>query len=105
MSSQRIAARLCSFKRETVHHWLSGCTVLAGSEYSDSWDWLKRGTIKKETEGLITAAQDQAVRTNNIKNRMDKEDVSPMCRLCGERQGRTSHPLEAMPEVQPPIQG
>ena len=33
MSSQRIAARLCSFKRETVHHWLSGCTVLAGSEY------------------------------------------------------------------------
>ena len=71
----------------------------------DSWDWLKRGTIKKETEGLITAAQDQAVRTNNIKNRMDKEDVSPMCRLCGERQGRTSHPLEAMPEVQPPIQG
>ena len=24
---------LCSLKRETVHYWLSGCTVLAGSEY------------------------------------------------------------------------
>ena len=22
--------RLCLLKRETVHHWLSGCTVLAG---------------------------------------------------------------------------
>ncbi len=25
--------RLCSARRETVNHWLSGCTVLAGSEY------------------------------------------------------------------------
>ena len=25
--------RLCSLKKETVHHWLSGCTVIAGSEY------------------------------------------------------------------------
>ncbi len=25
--------KLCSARRETVNHWLSGCTVLAGSEY------------------------------------------------------------------------
>ena len=25
--------RLCSARKETVNHWLSGCTVLAGSEY------------------------------------------------------------------------
>ena len=52
---------------------------------------LKRGTIKRETEGLLTAVQDQALRTNSIKNRIDKEDVSPMCWLCGEREETISH--------------
>ena len=31
-----------------------------------TWDWLRKGDLKKETEG-ITAAQDQALRTNAIK--------------------------------------
>ena len=57
----------------------------------ESWGWLKRGILKKETEGLLTAAQDQALRTNSIKNRIDKEDVSPMCRLYGEREETVSH--------------
>ena len=37
------------------------------------------------------AAQDQALRTNFIKKRIDKQDVSPMCRLCGEREETISH--------------
>ena len=41
-----------------------------------SWLWLKNGKLKKETEGLIIAAQDQALRTNSIKNRIDKQHVS-----------------------------
>ena len=52
---------------------------------------VEKGTIKKETEGLLTAAQDQAIRTNSIKNRIDKEDVSPMCRICGEREETIGH--------------
>ena len=56
-----------------------------------SWDWLKRGKLKKETEGMLMAAQDQALRTNAIKSRVDKADVSPMCRLCGEREETISH--------------
>ena len=56
-----------------------------------TWDWLKRGTLKKETECLLTAAQDQALRTNYIRNMIDKQDVSPMCRLCGEREESVSH--------------
>ena len=47
---------------------------------SESWNWLKRGTLKKETGGLLTAAQDQALGTNYIKNKTDKPDVSEvMC--------------------------
>ena len=32
-----------------------------------TWNWLKNGYLKKETEGFIMAAQDQAIRTNAIK--------------------------------------
>ena len=42
------------FKRETED--LSGV----------SWNWIRTGELKKETEGLIFAAQDQALRTNEI---------------------------------------
>ena len=52
---------------------------------------MKRGTLKKETDGLLTAAQDQALRTNYIRNKIDRQDVSPMCRLCGEREETVSH--------------
>ena len=37
-----------------------------------TWNWMKNGYLKKETEGFIMAAQDQAVRTNAIKARIDK---------------------------------
>ena len=53
-----------------------------------SWNWLKRRKLKKEIEGTIMAAQDQALRTNAIKNRIDRQDVSPMC---GEREETISH--------------
>ena len=58
-----------------------------------TWEWLKHGSIKKETEGLLMAAQDQALRTNAVKNKIDKIDISPMCRLCGEREETISHIL------------
>ena len=37
------------------------------------------------------AVQDQALRTNHVKHRIDKQDVSPMCRLCRQREGAISH--------------
>ena len=42
----------------------------------------KKGTLKKETEGMLMAAQDQALRTNYITKIVDKQDVSS----CGERE-------------------
>ena len=58
-----------------------------------SWQWLKKGHLKKETEGLILAAQDQALRTNSIKCRIDKEEISPTCRMCKEKEETISHIL------------
>ena len=57
----------------------------------ESWNWLKKGRLKKETEGMLMAAQDQALRTNSIRSKIDKQEVSPMCRLCGEREETISH--------------
>ena len=48
------------------------------------WEWLKKGKLKKETEGTILAAQDQVLRTNAIKHHIDKSKKSPKCRMCGQ---------------------
>ena len=50
------------------------------------WRWLSRGQLKKrETEGLITAARDQALRTKTIKSIIDKQNIPQTCRLCVEK--------------------
>ena len=46
------------------------------------WTWLKKGEFKKETEGLLTAAQEQALRTNAIRAKIEKQVVNSKCRLC-----------------------
>ena len=51
-----------------------------GSE--ETWTWLKEGKLKRETEALIVAAQDQAIRTNYVKANIDKSQVDPNCRMC-----------------------
>ena len=47
-------------------------------EFADSvlWQWLRSGYVKKNTEEIITAAQDQALRTK------DGVDCSPICIVC-----------------------
>ena len=41
--------------------------------------------MKKETEGVLFAAQEQALRINSIKAKIDKP-VYPNCRLCGTKE-------------------
>ena len=56
-----------------------------------SWLWLKNGDLKKGTEALIMAAQEQAIRTNYVKHHVDKSRDSPSCRMCGEMGETVSH--------------
>lgn len=44
------------------------------------------GDLKKETEDLIMAGQDQALRTNVIKASIEHKRVSTLCRMCGKCQ-------------------
>ena len=53
--------------------------------------WLAIGDLKRETESLIVAAQDQALNTNSIKKSIYKLDVSEKCRLCGKEKEDFTH--------------
>ena len=55
------------------------------------WTWLKKGNPKRETESLLIAAQDNAIRTNHIKARIDKMQQNSKCRLCGGRDEMINH--------------
>ena len=46
--------------------------------------WLRDGSIKRETESLIMAAQEQAIRTNAIKAKIDETQAESKCRLCAK---------------------
>ena len=56
----------------------------------ESWMWLQRGTLKRETESLITSAQEQALRTNQ-RAKIEKDGTSPLCRMCKQADETVSH--------------
>ena len=61
------------------------------SDKEKFWGWLRNGDLKKETEGMILAAQGQALRTNYVKFRIDHSCVSPKCRMCGDKDETVRH--------------
>ena len=46
---------------------------------------------ERETESLITAAQDQCIRTNYIKARIDKTQENSLCRMCRQKEETVMH--------------
>ncbi|CAB4032126.1 Hypothetical predicted protein, partial [Paramuricea clavata] len=55
-----------------------GTKEIRGEEAT--WQWLRKGTLKKETEGMILAAQNQALRTKWMRHHIDKEfEISSDC--------------------------
>ena len=64
--------------------------AVAGKE---TWAWLSRGGIKRETETLILAAQEQAIRTNQIKAKIDKTQEDSLCRMYKQADETVNHLL------------
>ena len=56
-----------------------------------TWTWLRKGNFKKETEYLLIAAENNVIRTNHIKARIDKTQRNSKCRLCGDRDETINH--------------
>ena len=59
--------------------------------HDKTWTWLRKGNLKRETESLLIAAQNNAVRTNHIKARIDKTRQNSKCRLYGDRDETINH--------------
>ena len=70
LKQQKRMERKESWKEKALHgQFLRQTDEIAGDA---RWLWLKHGNLKRETESLILAAQEQAIRTNAIKAYIDK---------------------------------
>ena len=63
------------------------------------WSWLKNGELKKETEGFLIVAQDQALRTNAIKAKIDKVTEDSNCRLCKQKDETIDHLISSCSKI------
>ena len=45
------------------------------------WTWLQNGDLKRETKSLVVAAQNQSIRTNLVKTKIDKSQGDSLCRV------------------------
>ena len=61
--------------------------------------WLKSSGLKSETEGLIIAAQDQALLTRAYQHHIIKDGTDPHCRLCNKSQETIDHIISGCPEL------
>ena len=65
--------------------------LVADTEQEKTFNWIRNGYMKKETEGMLTAAQDQALPTRWRKVNIEKRQGTPLCRMCNERDETTFH--------------
>ena len=47
--------------------------------------------MKRETESLIVAAQNQSIRTNLVNAKVDENQVDSLCRVCRKVDERIDH--------------
>ena len=55
------------------------------------WTWLKKGNLERETESLLTTAQNNAIRTNYAKAKIDLTKQNSKHRLCDDRDKTINH--------------
>ena len=55
-------------------------------DIEQSYQWLKFGDIKGETESTLVAAQAQAISTNYFKGKILKEETDSICWLCKQHE-------------------
>ena len=84
-------------KQKLEEKQLYGCfkRLINNISHQKTWTWLRKGNLKKETESLLIAAQDNAIRTNHIKARIDKTQQNSKCRLWGDRDETINHIISA----------
>ena len=60
-----------------------------------SWQWLRRGSLYKTTEGYVCAAQENALTTRNYCATVLKDGGNDKCRMCGDYVETVGHLVSA----------
>ena len=60
---------------------------------------MRNGTLKCETESLIFASQEEAIRTNVIKEKIDKSQEQTKCRTCSRGDETITHIVSECPKL------
>ena len=61
--------------------------------HDKTWTRLRKRKLKRGTESLIMAVQNNAIRTNHIKAKIDKTQQTSKRSLCGDRDETINHIL------------
>ena len=69
--------------------------------HDKTWMWLRKGNFKRETESLLMAAVNSAIRTSHIKARIDKTQQNSKYRLCGDRDETINHIISECSKLAP----
>ena len=69
------------------------------TSHQKTWTWLRKGYFKRETEYLQIAAQNNAISTNHIKEKIDKMQQNSKCRLCSGRDETINHIISEMQQI------
>ena len=83
----RINRMTITRKQKWEEKQLYGCykRLIINISHEKTWMCLRKRNITRETESLQIAAQNNDIRTNQIKSRLDKTQLPSKCRLCSDR--------------------
>ena len=65
--------------------------LIINISHQKTWTWRRKGNLKRKTESLRIAAQNNSIRTNHIKARIDKTQQNSKCRLYSDRDKTINH--------------
>ena len=65
------------------------------------WAWFQNEDLKRETESLIVAAQNQSVRTNLVKAKFYKSQGDSLCRVCRKADESIDHIVSGCSKLAP----
>ena len=74
--------RVGSWRQKPMHGQYRLITEKPSIDAKRTFDWLRTSNLTGATEGLIVAAQDQAVRTRYYEKQILHQHISPTCRVC-----------------------
>ena len=89
INNRMTITRKQKWERKQPYGWFK--RLINNISRDKTWTQLRKGNFKRETESLLIAAQDNAIRTNHIKARIDKTQQNSKCRLCGDRDETINH--------------